>query len=94
MNRYVGNSGVVERIPEPDTATAAHQAIPSTGRLVENEKPSSHSLFSKGLGGVLSKLGKAAPEFEDILLIAMMYMLYRETGDIEFLLIGGAILIL
>ena len=94
MNRYVGNSGVVERIPEPTAAAAAQQAIPTVGSIVDEKKPSGRSLLSGGLGGLLSKLGKKMPEFDDILLIAVMYLLYRESGDIEFLLIGGALLFL
>lgn len=93
MNRYVGNSGMVERIPEPET-DGMSQGIPAMGKFVNEKKPSIRSLFSGGLGGLFSKLGKSAPEFEDILLIAVLYLLYRESGDIEFLLIGGALLFL
>ncbi len=48
-----------------------------------------------GLSGLLSKLGDkiSIPELEDIMLIAFMYLLYRETGDVEFLLMGGALLL-
>lgn len=98
MNRYVGNSGVVERIPEPEPGIAASVSFPSpppqAAGAGADKKPSGRSLLGGGLGGLLSKLGKAKPETEDLMLAALMYLLYRESGDIEFLLIGGALLLL
>lgn len=95
MNRYVGNSGVVERIPEPvDRAPVYFR--PAGGAVsphTEEKKPSGHALLGGSLGGLMSKLGKNIPEMEDLMLIAIMYLLYRESGDIEFLLIGGALLL-
>ena len=119
MNRYAGNSGVVERIPEPEqvhpvasapvyfqppptpetagepmSAGAAAQGFSPMGGAGENEKkPSGRPLLGGSLSGLFSKLSKNAPELEDLMLIAFMYLLYRETGDVEFLLIGGALLL-
>ena len=47
-----------------------------------------------GLGGLLSRFNLANLELEDIMLVAFLYLLYRESGDIEFLLIAGAMLFL
>ncbi len=47
-----------------------------------------------GLGGILSKLTTFDFELEDIILVAVLYLLYRESKDIEFLLIAGAMLFL
>ena len=47
-----------------------------------------------GLGGILSKFSISNFELEDIMLVAILYLLYRESGDIEFLLIAGAMLFL
>lgn len=47
-----------------------------------------------GLGGILSKFSISNFELEDIMLVAFLYLLYRESGDIEFLLIAGAMLFL
>lgn len=47
-----------------------------------------------GLGGILSKFSISNLELEDIMLVAFLYLLYRESGDIEFLLIAGAMLFL
>ncbi len=49
---------------------------------------------SGGLGGILSKFSISNFELEDIMLVAFLYLLYRESGDIEFLLIAGAMLFL
>jgi len=56
------------------------------------KKPSGLSDVLGGLGGLLSKVNAAVPDTEDLLLIGILYLLYRESGDIEFLLIAGAML--
>lgn len=92
MNIYSGNSGLVERIPEapvhnessPFTAPAQHRR--------DKRKPAGLSDIVGGLGGIFSKINAAVPETEDLLLIGVLYLLYRESGDIEFLLIAGALL--
>lgn len=121
MNRYAGNSGVVERIPEPEqvrpvasapvyfqpppaaeavrepaAAETASTGFGSQGGASGNEKrPPGRPPLGGSLSGLLSKLSrsKSTPELEDLMLIAFMYLLYRETGDVEFLLIGGALLL-
>lgn len=121
MNRYSGNSGIVERIPEHSahggTAREAEYSVPHEiietrgsaargasrgnsflsslpfGGLFSNNKSSEQSLFG-GLDGLLSKFTKEKLEMEDYLLLGMLYLLYRESGDIEFLLIAGAMLLL
>lgn len=49
---------------------------------------------SGGLGGFFSKLTLEKLELEDYLLIGVLYLLYRESGDIEFLVMAGAMFIL
>lgn len=64
--------------------------------LFSDKKPPDDSLLG-GLGGIgklLSKFTKETLEMEDYLLLGMLYLLYRESKDIEFLLIAGAMLIL
>ena len=90
MNRYAGNSGLVERVPEPEMA---HVREEQTHEQSEHrKKPSGLSEVAGGLGGILSKINAAVPETEDLILIAVLYLLYKESGDIEFLLIAGAML--
>jgi hypothetical protein len=47
-----------------------------------------------GLGGIFSKLADQNLEIEDYLIIGVLYLLYRETKDIEFLIIAGLMFIL
>lgn len=51
-----------------------------------------------GLSGELSKLfgkpGSFSLETEDLLLIAVLYLMYRESGDKELLIMIGALLFL
>lgn len=93
MNRYVGNSGVVQRIPEPvDSAPIFPRQGMAAPEATEKKSPG-RLLQGGGLGSLLSKLEKSAPDLEDLILVALMYLLYRETGDIEFLLTGGVLLL-
>lgn len=89
MNRYAGNSGIVERIPENLSREAVYES-PGRGRAEHKKKPSGLSDVLGGLGGLVSKFN--IPETDDLLLIGILYLLYRESGDIEFLLIAGALL--
>ncbi len=47
-----------------------------------------------GIGSLLSRFSLSNLELEDIMLVAFLYLLYRESGDVEFLLIAGAMLFL
>ncbi len=97
MNRYDGKTGRVEHIPEPDltmnTAPFAAMSESSMGDgRAEFKKPTGVSGILDGIGGIFSKLKKSIPDLEDMILVAVLYLLYRESGDIEFLLIAGAML--
>lgn len=94
MNRYNGNTGRFEKVP--DTGSVINQSPPVyiEGENVAIKKPSSQSGVFGGLGGILSKFGKLNLEMEDLILVGVLYLLYRESGDVEFLLIAGAMLFL
>ncbi len=101
MNRYDARTGKVEHIPEPDfiprtqapsAPPAASEVSGDTSGRAEYKKPSGAAGILDGLGGILSKVKKAVPDVEDLVLIAVLYLLYRESGDIEFLLIAGIML--
>ena len=94
MNRYNGNTGVFERVPEAEPALYRVPPLDFDGGSGAYKKTSGQSGILGGLGGMLSKLGKPNLELEDIILVAVLYLLYRESGDIEFLLIAGAMLFL
>ncbi|NLV86307.1 MAG: hypothetical protein GX025_03685 [Clostridiales bacterium] len=101
MNRYDAKTGRVEHIPEPDfipkpqpisAFIAASEASDDISGRAEYKKPSGSAGILDGLGGILSKVKKAVPDVEDLVLIAVLYLLYKESGDIEFLLIAGIML--
>jgi hypothetical protein len=103
VNRYSGN-GHREYIPEPlliqhepvaEAYIPEHKPVNNSliDGLLGGKSSPLHSLFG-GLGDLLSKLSTNAFEVEDLLLLVVLYLLYRESGDIEFLLIAGAMLLL
>lgn len=63
------------------------------GRAATEEGGGSAGIFD-GLGKIFSKITKPSFETEDLILVGVFYLLYRESGDIEFLLMAGAILFL
>ena len=108
-NRYIGNTGRVERVKEsegrpPDGDLAPPPAapgrdpppapLPGTRRPTgERRPPNPLSGLSGELGGILRRLSGRELETEDLLLFLLLYLLYRESGDEEFLLaIGGLLL--
>ena len=91
INRYEGNTGRVIRMPEHEE-TFAPPPLPAPPPPVPPRKP----------GGLLPGLdlarlfpGPAAGfETEDLLLLLILYLLYRESGDEELLIILGAMFLL
>ena len=97
-NRYQGNSGRVERVAEPERNRAA-ASPPLNPRPApappprEIRPPSPLSGLSGELGRIIEKLSGKGLETEDFLLIIILYLLYRDSGDEEFLFaIGGLLL--
>ena len=90
VNRYQGNTGRVKQIPEP----IKHDA---PARLPERKKPSpNHSGdgISRSVQRILQRLSPGNLELEDVVLLLLLYLLYRESGDREFLITLGAFLLL
>ena len=59
------------------------------------EAPPSRSTGLSGeLGRLFGKPGSFRLETEDLLLIAVLYLMYRESGDRELLIMMGALLFL
>ncbi len=89
-NRYQGNSGRVERVPDaPQPEIRPHPPAPFGG----NNKPPP-GLPGGGLQQLLQKFSLADLESEDLLLILVLYLMYRESGDKELLFILGGMLFL
>lgn len=96
-NRYQGNTGRVERVPdfEPPGLQGdplpGRPAAPPTG---ERRPPSPLSGLSGEFGRLLHRLSPGKLETEDFLLIVILYLLYRDSGDEEFLYAIGGLLLL
>lgn len=99
-NRYQGNTGKVVRV---DDSPPARKAAPPPAQPEHREqrpavaKPrpaAAPSRLGKSLDGLLKKLDPSRLEFEDILLMLILYLLYRDSGDEELLIMLGAMLLL
>lgn len=89
-NRYQGNSGRVLRVEEPFSAPQAPPAapfpapfspVPAGRRPPQPPRFPLESIMRRSLGSL---------ETEDVLLLLVLYLMYRESGDSELLLIMGA----
>jgi hypothetical protein len=101
-NRYQGNSGRVERVAEPQSArrTVRSPLPPPDGpsplppqAAVKRPPGPLHDLRGS-LGGLLSRLNPGKLQTEDLLVIAILYLMYRESGETELLIALGAFLFL
>lgn len=89
-NRYQGNSGQVERMP--DAPHAEFRPRPSMPPAAKQKPPPGTT--GGGLQQLLQKFSLADLESEDLLLLLVLYLLYRESGDKELLFILGGMLFL
>ena len=100
-NHYQGNTGVVRRVPEPsDRPRFPSQEPPgnlsapprpvSAPPPVSRRPPSPLSGLSGELGRLLSRLSPMKLETDDLLLILILYLMYRESRDEELLYILAA----
>lgn len=82
----------------PENDTPSRPALPNHagqgGRGQASAGIGGGSGIFDGLGKLFSKITKPSFEMEDFILVGIFYLLYRESGDIEFLLMAGAILFL
>ena len=89
-NRYRGNGSKPERVEDhpPVKRPPPPQPMPLP---VKNTVPKTglQNLLPKSIGQNLSEL-----ETEDLLLILILYLMYRESGDKELLIIIGAMYLL
>ena len=89
INRYEGNTGRVTRMPEPQDLPPpppkyrGPPRYPATPAAPPGAAP----------GSLLPGLGEGF-ETEDVLLLLILWLLYRESGDQELLIILGAMFLL
>ncbi len=104
-NRYQGNTGEVVRVDDQAARKSArptpekpsdqmHRAVQSQARAPAPPPQKS------GPSGIMEQLGKLLPntigelETDDIILLLILYLMYRESGDSELLIIMGAMFLL
>ena len=127
-NRYFGNTGRVQRMPEPQNpGDRPQKSDPSPRPAVQRGAPPQQTqrptarpgyrsgpppLFMSGgmqkqpaqasgrgkpgglLGSLAAKLDLSKLETDDIILLLILYLLYRESGDEELLIMMGAMFLL
>ena len=91
-NRYQGNTGRVERVEE--AAAPPPPQRPAPPRPEERRPPSPLSGLSSELGRLLSRLSPLQMETEDLLLFMVLYLLWRESGDEDFLFMLAGLFLL
>ncbi len=100
INRWQGNSGRVQRLPEHGDRPAPPKASPPEMQPRPLPRSGPLSRQNKGLLAGLEGLKKLIPgkteelETEDIILLLILYLMYRESGDSELLMIMGAMFLL
>ena len=95
INRYNGSSGHMERVPEPgDRAVPAAQAYirPPSPRGAGGGGSELLGGLERRLGGLLSRLGHMELETEDLILLLIVYLMYREQHDEQLLIIMALLL--
>lgn len=100
-NRYHGNSGVVEHIddpPPPPPPRPAPPPPPGPEPLPPppppprpGPPPPLPERTPDWLGRLLDRFSPERLETEDLMLLGLFYLLYRETGDTEFLFLMAGI---
>ena len=87
-NRYVRNdSGVYQRVPTGEPETAAYNQSSAHGK---NVGTSLNGFFSQ----IMEKLKLDDLDTGDLLLLAILFLLFRDGEDVELLLALGLLLIL
>lgn len=89
INRYEGNTGRVTRLPEQHDLPlpAPPERRPPSPRQPPGPIPGLD--LRRLLPGAAGEL-----ETEDLLLLLILYLMYRESGDQELLIIMGAMFLL
>lgn len=96
INRYQGNSGRLTRYPErPEERRAGTSPPPQAPRPAASTPPRTPNMLG-GLEGLSRLLPERVGELEteDIILLLILYLMYRESGDSELLIIMGGMFLL
>ena len=86
MNRYYGNSGRMERLPE--------RPVPPPPPPMTPPPPPPRPRPEPELNRLLRRFDLRRLERDDLLLLAILYLLYRESGEKELLIVMGTMILL
>ena len=81
MNRYNAATGKREHLPEPEKREPPRREIRRGGNGMD-------------LNAILNRLSPQRLEQEDLILMLILFLLWRESGDKELLIALGAFLFL
>ena len=85
-NRYNGSTGERTRMEDPPPENVRSEPSPQS----EKTPPSPLLSLRSGLDGIFERLDPKRLETEDLLVLAILWLLYRESGDWEMLIALGA----
>lgn len=103
MRRYDGNTGKYIQIPDEEELPRRQGSFPRQEPSPQYTSPSFGmnqqtkplpKLFGSGLQNMLSNMFSQGFETEDLLLFAVLFLLYQETKDKELLIIMGGMFLL
>ena len=95
MRRYDGNSGRYIHIPDEQGSLSNYGQKTDMEQDVQREATSETKTmpppnqFGSGLQNILSNIFSQGFEVEDLLLFAVLFLMYQETKDKELLIIMG-----
>ena len=92
LNRWQGNTGRVEKIDESGFRPAPPPAAEPQREAPPPAPAAPHGAFSE-LGKLLPGLSEPL-DSEDLILLLILYLMYRESHDSELLIIMGAMFLL
>lgn len=91
--RYDGNSGRARWVPEPGEQPPGKRPAPPPQPMVPRPSPGPPGGLAAHLSGLLPK-GLPELETEDLILLLILYLMYRESGDSDLLIMMGAMFLL
>lgn len=104
-NRYDGNTGRFVHVPDPEPPKKAPMTVQrqnKPGSMTPKPQsvrrppvsPSPLAGIGDKLSSILPKLSLSELETEDIILLLILYLMYRESGDKDLLIMMASLLFL
>ena len=103
MRRYDGNTGRYIHVPDevipprrmkPKETVQVQREVPMREQNREKKAMPPPNQFGSGLQNILSNIFAQGFEVEDLLLFAVLFLMYQETKDKELLIIMGGMFLL